>query len=134
MRYFFFILIIFFSNCNSSKSIEDEGRFQGDWNRIKLEVNEEEVEMQPNRIISFRSDNFVFYFNELYKFEHHLTYDSLYLIYPDSLGTDSYVRRFKVEFLDLNKMSLAYKRKMFKDTISFEPLFINYKATYEKID
>ena len=59
MRYFFFILIIFFSNCNSSKSIEDEDRFQGDWNRIKLEVNEEEVEIQPNRIISFRDGEII---------------------------------------------------------------------------
>ena len=52
-------------------------------------------------------------------------------MYLDSVGTGSYVRRFKVDFIDLNTMKFSYIRKLV-DTLSYEPFDMIYTTTFKK--
>lgn len=129
--------MIIFSSCSFDKSSSNKSDLTGDWKIMNLTKDGEEAPGETIRsfpIISFRSDSLVFYFNTLFKFEYDSSRDSLFLTYPDSIGTGSYARKFKVNFLELNKMSLTYARKIINDTISLSTHDIFYNAIYERID
>ena len=134
MRYFFFILIIFFSSCNSNKFTEDKSVFTGDWKRTHLTRDGENVDITLDSYISFRSDNLMFYFNRLVTFDYHSNYDSLFLLSTEEEDSGAYVRRFKVDFTDVDQISLTFKRKMLKDTVTLDEFWMIYKATYEKMN
>ena len=130
MRYFL-VLVILFSNCNFNKK---EVQFSGNWKRVQLtsELFDDTIKYEnPIELLSFRSDNLVFYYRNLYQYEFDPDYDSLYLQYLDSVGTRSYVRVFKVDFIDLNTMNFSYVRKLV-DTVSLKPVDMIYTVTFEK--
>ena len=85
----------------------------------------------PIELLSFKADNLVFYYNQLYQYRFDSDYDSLYLQYLDSVGTDSYVKYLKKNFIDLHTMNFSYARKLV-DTISLEPFNMIYTVTFEK--
>ena len=130
MRYFL-VLVILFSNCNFNKK---EVQFSGNWKRVQMtsELFDDTIKYEnPIELLSFRSDNLVFYYRNLYQYEFDSDYDSLYLQYLDSVGTRSYVRVFKVDFIDLNTMNFSYVRKLV-DTVSLKPVDMIYTVTFEK--
>ena len=131
MRYFLVVIILFLSNCNFKKK---DIQFSGNWKRIQMtrELYNDTIKYEtPIELLSFKADNLVFYYNQLYQYRFDPDYDSLYLQYLDSVGTDSYVRVFKVDFIDLNTMNFAYARKLV-DTVSLEPFNMIYTVTFEK--
>ena len=131
MRYFLVVVILFLSNCNFKKK---DIQFSGNWKRIQMtrELYNDTIKYEtPIELLSLKADNLVFYYNQLYQYRFDPNYDSLYLQYLDSVGTDSYVRVFKVDFIDLNTMNFAYARKLV-DTVSLEPFNMIYTVTFEK--
>ena len=131
MRYFLVVVILFLSNCNFKKK---DIQFSGNWTRILMtrELYDDTIKYEtPIELLSFKADNLVFYYNQLYQYRFDPDYDSLYLQYLDSVGTDSYVRVFKVDFIDLNTMNFSYARKLV-DTVSLEPFNMIYTVTFEK--
>tara|TARA_X000000368_G_C22798928_1_gene609359 strand:+ start:256 stop:663 length:408 start_codon:yes stop_codon:yes gene_type:complete len=131
MRHFLILLLIFFSNCSFYKK---EIQFSGNWKRVQItrSLSNDTLNYEnPIELLSFRTDNLVFYYNNLYQYEFNSDYDSLYLMYLDSVGTGSYVRRFKVDFIDLNTMKFSYIRKLV-DTLSYEPFDMIYTTTFKK--
>jgi len=120
---YFFTLIITFS---CSKPIE----LKGDWKmNVFLENNiEKEAPVQPP-IISFRSDNFVFYFNALMVYE--LENDSLFLAYEEN--PEQIIRAFKIDFIDNNHINLNYSRRIAIDSI-LGFIYIPYQSQWSKIN
>ena len=99
---YFFTLIIIFS---CSKPIE----LKGDWKmNVLLENNIEKPSPVQPPIISFRSDNLVFYFNTLMVYE--LEDDSLFLAYEEN--PEQIIRAFKIDFIDSDHINLSYLRKV----------------------
>ena len=131
MRYFLVLVMLFFSKCNFYKK---EVHFSGNWKRVQMtsELFKDTIKYEnPIELLSFKSDNLVFYYQNLYQYKFDSDYDSLYLQYLDSVGTESYVRVFKVEFVDLNTMNFSYVRKLV-DTVSLKPVDKIYTVTFEK--
>ncbi len=120
----FFILIITFS---CSKPIE----LKGDWKmNVFLENNiEKEAPVQPP-IISFRSDNFVFYFNALMVYE--LENDSLFLAYEEN--PEQIIRAFKIDFIDQDHINLSYLRKVPVDSFPTAFKNITLQSQWSKIN
>ena len=131
MRYFLVVVMLFLSNCNFNKK---DTQFSGNWKRTLMasELFNDTIKYEtPIELLSFKADNLVFYYNQLYQYRFDSDYDSLYLQYQDSVGTDSYVRVFKVDFIDLHTMNFSYARKLV-DTVSLEPFNMIYTVTFEK--
>ena len=98
----FFILIITFS---CSKPIE----LKGDWKVNALVVDNIKRENVPKfPIISFRSDNLVFYFGTLWTYE--LEGDSLFLAYQEE--PDKIAQALKIDFIDDDHINLNYSRRI----------------------
>ncbi len=120
----FFTLIITFS---CSKPIE----LKGDWKmNVLLENNTEKpLPVQPP-IISFRSDNLVFYFNTLMVYK--LKEDSLYLTYEEN--PEQIIRAFKIDFIDQDHINLSYLRKVQVDSFSTALKNITLQSQWSKIN
>ena len=121
---YFFTLIITFS---CSKPIE----LKGDWKmNVLLENNTEKpLPVQPP-IISFRSDNLVFYFNTLMVYK--LKEDSLYLTYEEN--PEQIIRAFKIDFIDQDHINLSYLRKVQVDSFSTALKNITLQSQWSKIN
>ena len=121
---YFFTLIITFS---CSKPIE----LKGDWKmNVLLENNvEKEAPVQPP-IISFRSDNLVFYFNTLMVYE--LENDSLFLAYEEN--PEQIIRAFKIDFIDQDHINLSYLRKVPVDSFPTALKNITLQSQWSKIN
>jgi|TARA_B110000438_G_scaffold295008_1_gene337328 hypothetical protein len=124
---YLFILIIIFS-CSSTSEVSLEGKWE---QNLLLEDYEEKV-IEPGSvpIISFQSDNLVFYYNNLMVYE--LTDDSLYLAHEE-YPTDI-VRSFKIDFLDSEHFNLTYLRKIEMDTFPKYFRSIIYKSQWSKVN
>ena len=120
----FFILIITFS---CSKPIE----LKDDWKmNVFLENNvEKEAPVQPP-IMSFRSDNLVFYFNTLMVYE--LEGDSLFLAYEEN--PEQIIRAFKIDFIDQDHINLSYLRKVPVDSFPTALKNITLQSQWSKIN
>ena len=121
---YFFTLIITFS---CSKPIE----LKGDWKmNVFLENNvEKEAPVQPP-IMSFRSDNLVFYFNTLMVYE--LEGDSLFLAYEEN--PEQIIRAFKIYFIDQDHINLSYLRKVQLDSFPTALENITLQSQWSKIN
>ena len=119
----FFILIITFS---CSKPIE----LKGDWKmNVFLENNvEKEAPVQPP-IMSFRSDNLVFYFGTLWTYK--LEGDSLFLAYQEE--PEKIAQALKIDFIDHNHINLNYSRRIAVDSI-LGFIYIPYQSQWSKIN
>ena len=119
----FFTLIITFS---CSKPIE----LKGDWKVNALVIDNIKKENVPKfPIISFRSDNLVFYFNTLWVYE--LDGDSLFLAYPEK--PEKIAKAFKIDFINQDQINLNYSRKVAVDSIiSF--IYVPYQSQWSKIN
>jgi len=124
---YFFILIITFSCSKPIKPIE----LKGDWKmNVLLENNAEKpLPVQPP-IISFRSDNLVFYFNTLMVYK--LKEDSLYLTYEEN--PEQIIRAFKIDFIDQDHINLSYLRKVQVDSFSTALKNITLQSQWSKIN
>jgi len=121
---YFFTLIITFS---CSKPIE----LKDDWKmNVFLENNvEKEAPVQPP-IMSFRSDNLVFYFNTLMVYE--LEGDSLFLAYEEN--PEQIIRAFKIDFIDQDHINLSYLRKVQLDSFPTALENITLQSQWSKIN
>ena len=121
---YFFTLIIIFS---CSKPIE----LKGDWKmNVLLENNIEKPSPVQPPIISFRSDNLVFYFNTLMVYK--LKEDSLYLTYEEN--PEQIIRAFKIDFIDQDHINLSYLRKVQVDSFSTALKNITLQSQWSKIN
>ncbi len=121
---YFFTLIVTFS---CSKPIE----LKGDWKmNVLLENNIEKPSPVQPPIISFRSDNFVFYFNALMVYE--LENDSLFLAYEEN--PEQIIRAFKIDFIDQDHINLSYLRKVQVDSFSTALKNITLQSQWSKIN
>ena len=103
-------------------------KFSGDWKLESLNADEESIPFpEPGPITSFRSDNLVFYYNTLMRYE--IKEDSL-ILYDEQAGTIS--RRFKYEFNNENEFTLNFIRRVRVDSLEF--LDIKYKSKWIKVD
>jgi hypothetical protein len=120
---YFFVLIITFS---CSKPIE----LKGDWEANTLIIDNIKREDFPEfPIISFRSDNLVFYFNTLWVYE--IDGDSLFLAYPEK--PEKIAKAFKIDFINQDQINLNYSRKVAVDSIiSF--IYVPYQSQWSKIN
>ena len=120
---YFFTLIITFS---CSKPIE----LKGDWKVNALVVDNIKRENVPKfPIISFRSDNLVFYFGTLWVYE--LEGDSLFLAYQEE--PEKIAQAFKIDFIDNNHINLNYSRRIAIDSI-LGFIYIPYQSQWSKIN
>ena len=123
---YFFILIITFSCSKPIKPIE----LKGDWKANTLIVDNIKSEDFPEfPIISFRSDNLVFYFNTLWVYE--IQGDSLFLAYQEE--PEKIAQAFKIDFIDANHINLNYSRRIAIDSI-LGFIYIPYQSQWLKID
>jgi len=121
---YFFVLIITFS---CSKPIE----LKGDWEANALIIDNIKREDFPEfPIISFRSDNLVFYFNTLMVYK--LKEDSLYLTYEEN--PEQIIRAFKIDFIDQDHINLSYLRKVQVDSFSTALKNITLQSQWSKIN
>ena len=121
---YFFTLIIIFS---CSKPIE----LKGDWKmNVLLENNIEKPSPVQPPIISFRSDNLVFYFNTLMVYE--LEDDSLFLAYEEN--PEQIIRAFKIDFIDSDHINLSYLRKVPIDSFPTVLKNITLQSQWSKIN
>ena len=121
---YFFTLIIIFS---CSKPI----KLKGDWKmNVLLENNIEKPSPVQPPIISFRSDNLVFYFNTLMVYE--LEDDSLFLAYEEN--PEQIIRAFKIDFIDQDHINLSYLRKVQVDSFSTALKNITLQSQWSKIN
>ena len=121
---YFFTLIIIFS---CSKPIE----LKGDWKmNVLLENNIEKPSPVQPPIISFRSDNLVFYFNTLMVYE--LEDDSLFLAYEEN--PEQIIRAFKIDFIDQDHINLSYLRKVQIDSFPTALKNITLQSQWSKIN
>ncbi len=121
---YFFTLIIIFS---CSKPIE----LKGDWKmNVLLENNIEKPSPVQPPIISFRSNNLVFYFNTLMVYK--LKEDSLYLTYEEN--PEQIIRAFKIDFIDQDHINLSYLRKVQVDSFSTALKNITLQSQWSKIN
>jgi len=119
----FFILIITFS---CSKPIE----LKGDWKVNALMVDNIKRENVPKfPIISFRSDNLVFYFGTLWVYE--IDGDSLFLAYQEE--PEKIAQAFKIDLIDHDHFNLNYLRKIPIDSI-LGFIYIPYQSQWSKIN
>ena len=119
----FFILIITFS---CSKPIE----LKGDWKVNALMVDNIKRENVPKfPIISFRSDNLVFYFGTLWVYE--IDGDSLFLAYQEE--PEKMAQAFKIDLIDHDHFNLNYLRKIPIDSI-LGFIYIPYQSQWSKIN
>ena len=120
----FITLIIIFS---CSKPIE----LKGDWKmNVFLENNVEKKAPVQSPILSFRSDNLVFYFNALMVYE--LEGDSLFLAYEEN--PEQIIRTFKIDFIDQDHINLSYLRKVQVDSFSTALKNITLQSQWSKIN
>tara|TARA_B100000586_G_scaffold44588_1_gene28876 strand:- start:193 stop:570 length:378 start_codon:yes stop_codon:yes gene_type:complete len=120
---YFVVLIVTFS---CSKQIE----LKGDWKINALVIdNIERKEVPEFPIISFRSDNLVFYFNTLWVYE--IQGDSLFLAYQEE--PEKIAQAFKIDFIDANHINLNYSRRIAIDSI-LGFIYIPYQSQWLKID
>tara|TARA_Y100001936_G_C15928295_1_gene587924 strand:+ start:287 stop:625 length:339 start_codon:yes stop_codon:yes gene_type:complete len=111
-----------------SCSNQEAPKFSGDWKLESLNADEESIPFpEPGPITSFRSDNLVFYYNTLMRYE--IKEDSL-ILYDEQAGTIS--RRFKYEFNNENVFTLNFIRRVRVDSLEF--LDIKYKSKWIKVD
>ena len=119
-------LLLFFILMSCSN--QDVPKFSGDWKLESLNADEESIPFpEPGPITSFRSDNLVFYYNKLMRYE--IKEDSL-ILYDEQAGTIS--RRFKYEFNNENEFTLNFIRRVRVDSLEF--LDIKYKSKWIKVD
>lgn len=120
---YFFTLIITFS---CSKPIE----LKGDWKVNALMVDNIKRENVPKfPIISFRSDNLVFYFGTLWVYE--IDGDSLFLAYQEE--PEKIAQAFKIDLIDHDHFNLNYLRKIPIDSI-LGFIYIPYQSQWSKIN
>ena len=119
-------LLLFFILMSCSN--QEAPKFSGDWKLESLNADEESIPFpEPGPITSFRSDNLVFYYNTLMRYE--IKEDSL-ILYDEQVGTIS--RRFKYEFNNENEFTLNFIRRVRVDSLEF--LDIKYKSKWIKVD
>tara|TARA_B110000263_G_scaffold177740_1_gene155463 strand:- start:519 stop:1076 length:558 start_codon:yes stop_codon:yes gene_type:complete len=124
---YLFILILSFS-CSSTS----ENSLEGKWKQYLLLEDFEEKLVEPGSVplISFKSENLVFYYNNLMVYK--LTYDSLFLAheeYPDDV-----IRSFKIDFLDSEHFNLTFLRKIEMDTFPKYYRSIIYQSQWSKVN
>ena len=123
LQYFFTLIII----VSCSKPIE----LKGDWKmNVLLENNIEKPSPVQPPIISFRSDNLVFYFNTLMVYE--LEDDSLFLAYEEN--PEQIIRAFKIDFIDSDHINLSYLRKVPIDSFPTVLKNITLQSQWSKIN
>jgi len=119
----FFILIITFS---CSKPIE----LKGDWKVNALVIDNITKKTVPRfPIMSFRSDNLVFYFGTLWIYE--IQGDSIFLAYQEE--PTKIAQAFKIDFVDHNHINLNYSRRIAIDSI-LGFIYIPYQSQWSKIN
>ena len=97
---------------------------------VLLENNIEKPSPVQPPIISFRSDNLVFYFNTLMVYK--LKEDSLYLTYEEN--PEQIIRAFKIDFIDQDHINLSYLRKVQVDSFSTALKNITLQSQWSKIN
>ncbi len=123
MQYLVSLLLFFIlSSCSNQESFQ----FSGDWKLQSLSADNEIIPFsEPAPVTSFRSDNLVFYYNTLMRYE--LTNDSLKLFDEES---GVLVRDFKIDFENQDQFSLTFLRKIQVDSINYS--FITYNSQWKK--
>ncbi len=97
---------------------------------VLLENNIEKPSPVQPPIISFRSDNLVFYFNTLMVYE--LEDDSLFLAYEEN--PEQIIRAFKIDFIDSDHINLSYLRKVPIDSFPTVLKNITLQSQWSKIN
>ena len=97
---------------------------------VLLENNIEKPSPVQPPIISFRSDNLVFYFNTLMVYE--LEDDSLFLAYEEN--PEQIIRSFKIDFIDSDHINLSYLRKVPIDSFPTVLKNITLQSQWSKIN
>ena len=102
----------------------------GDWKVDALYVNNEISEQKPRfPNISFRSDNFVIYFDQLMKYK--IKEDSFFLSYDNDFNTIFY--KLKIDVINNNKFNLHYNRYLINKEDSSKTI-IPYMSSWSKIN
>lgn len=102
----------------------------GDWKVDALYINNEISEQKPRfPNISFRSDNFVIYFDQIMKYK--IKEDSFFLSYDNDFNTIFY--KLKIDIINNNKFNLYYNRHLINKEDSSKTI-IPYMSSWSKIN
>ena len=102
----------------------------GDWKVDALYINNEIIEQKPRfPNISFRSDNFVIYFDQIMKYK--IKEDSFFLSYDNDFNTIFY--KLKIDIINNNKFNLHYNRHLINKEDSSKTI-IPYMSSWSKIN
>ncbi len=124
MKHFFYIssLLVFFS-CTENKKLN----FSGDWKLVSMYQDNSPISIEHlnAKTTSFKSDNLVFYFNRLMRYE--ILNDSVFFYVEES---NEIARKFKYK-IENDVMSLTYLRKVKIDSVNTKKII--YESNWKKI-
>lgn len=117
------ILILFFYSCSQNIDLK------GDWRATKLVIdNSREVDVPQFPITYFKDDNYIIYFESIYRYE--IQKDSIAFYFGDDPDKLNY--KMKIDIIDNNNIIFYYDRKKTDSTDSVK--FIPYHSKWKRIE
>ena len=105
------ILILIFYSCTNTINLK------GDWKATKLVIdNSREVDVPQFPITYFKDDNYIIYFESIYRYE--IEKDSIAFYFGEEPDKLNY--KMKIDIIDNNNLIFYYDRKVKDSTWQFK--------------
>ena len=117
------ILILVFYSCTNTINLK------GDWKATKLVIdNSREVDVPQFPITYFKDDNYIIYFESIYRYE--IEKDSIAFYFGEEPDKLNY--KMKIDIIDNNNLIFYYDRKVKDSTDRVK--FIPYHSKWKRIE
>lgn len=117
------ILILIFYSCTNTINLK------GDWKATKLVIdNSREVDVPQFPITYFKDDNYIIYFESIYRYE--IEKDSIAFYFGEEPDKLNY--KMKIDIIDNNNLIFYYDRKVKDSTDRVK--FIPYHSKWKRIE
>ena len=117
------ILILIFYSCTNTIDLK------GDWKATKLVINNSrEVDVPQFPITYFKDDNYIIYFESIYRYE--IEKDSIAFYFGEEPDKLNY--KMKIDIIDNNNLIFYYDRKVKDSTDRVK--FIPYHSKWKRIE
>lgn len=122
-KHIIIILILIFYSCTNTIDLK------GDWKATKLVIdNSREVDVPQFPITYFKDDNYIIYFESIYRYE--IEKDSIAFYFGEEPDKLNY--KMKIDIIDNNNIIFYYDRKVKDSTDRVK--FIPYHSKWKRIE
>ena len=122
-KHIIIILILIFYSCTNTIDLK------GDWKATKLVIdNSREVDVPQFPITYFKDDNYIIYFESIYRYE--IEKDSIAFYFGEEPDKLNY--KMKIDIIDNNNLIFYYDRKVKDSTDRVK--FIPYHSKWKRIE